>query len=62
MVYEVRKQSMAWIETDYSKHTYFQWKIKWWPEHLGALRIMDENVHIGKVFGISCLSTTFGTR
>ena len=35
---------------------------KWRPEHLGALRIMDENVQKGKVFGISCLSTTFGTR
>ena len=28
MVSEVRKQSMAWMEMDYSKHTYFQWKIK----------------------------------
>ena len=40
MVYEARKQSMAWMETDYSKHTHFRWKIKWWPEHLGALRVM----------------------
>ena len=42
MVYEVRKQSMAWMETDYSKHTYFRWKIKWRLERLGALGIMDE--------------------
>ena len=34
------KQSMAWMERDYSKHTHFQWKIKWWLEHLGALGIM----------------------
>ena len=31
MVYEVRKQSMASMETDYLKHIYmhFRWKIKW---------------------------------
>ena len=29
MVSEPRKQSMAWMETDYSKHTHFRWKIKW---------------------------------
>ena len=29
MVYEARKQSMAWMETDYSKHMHFRWKIKW---------------------------------
>ena len=33
---------MAWMETDYSKHTHFRWKIKWWLEHLGALGIMGE--------------------
>ena len=33
---------MAWMETDYSKHTYFRWKIKWRLEHLGALGIMDK--------------------
>ena len=33
---------MAWMETDYSKHTYFRWKIKWRLEHLGALGIMGE--------------------
>ena len=42
MVYEVRKQSMAWMETDYSKHTHFRWKIKWRLELLGALGIMGE--------------------
>ena len=31
---------MAWMETDYSKHTYFRWKVKWRLEHLGALGIM----------------------
>ena len=40
MVSEARKQSMAWMETDYSKHTHFRWKIKWRLEHLGALGIM----------------------
>ena len=30
------------METDYSKHTYFRWKVKWWLEHLGALGTMDE--------------------
>ena len=42
MVSEARKQSMAWMETDYSKHTYFRWKIKWRLEHLGALGTMGE--------------------
>ena len=42
MVSEARKQSMAWMETDYSKPTYFRWKIKWRLEHLGALGIMVE--------------------
>ena len=44
MVYEAAKQSMAWMETDYSKHTHFQWKIKWRLEHLGSLGIMGEMV------------------
>ena len=44
MVSEARKQSMAWMETDYSKHTYFQWKVKWRLEHLGALGTMGEAV------------------
>ena len=26
----------------HSKHTYFQWKVKWWLEHLGALGTMGE--------------------
>ena len=42
MVSESRKQSMAWIETDYSKHTHFRWKIKWRLDYLGALGIMSE--------------------
>ena len=42
MVYEARKQSMAWMETDYLKHMHFRWKIKWRLEHLGALGIMGE--------------------
>ena len=42
MVSEARKQSMAWMETDYSKHTYFRWKVEWRLEQLGALGIMDE--------------------
>ena len=37
MVSELRKQSMAWMETDYSKHT-----LNWRLEHLGALGIMGE--------------------
>ena len=46
MVSEPRKQSMAWLETDYSKHTHFRWKIKWRLAYLGALRIMDETVRL----------------
>ena len=42
MVSEARKQSMAWMETDYSKHMYFRWKVKWRLEHLGALGTMGE--------------------
>ena len=42
MVSEARKQSMARMETDYSKHTYFRWKVKWRLEHLGALGTMDD--------------------
>ena len=41
---------MAWMETDYSKHTYFRWKIKWRLEHLGALGIMDETAPLTKHF------------
>ena len=39
MIYEARKQSMAWMETNYSK---VRWQIKWRPKHLGALGIMGE--------------------
>ena len=42
MVSEARKQAMAWMETDYSKHTHFRWKIKWRLEHLGVLGIMGK--------------------
>ena len=42
MVSEPRKQSMARMETDYSKHTHFRFKIKWRLEHLGALGVMGE--------------------
>ena len=42
MVSEARKQSIAWMETDYSKDTYFRWKVKWRLEHLGALGTMGE--------------------
>ena len=42
MVSEPRKQSMAWMEMDYSKDTHFQWKIKWWLKVLGALWIIGE--------------------
>ena len=42
MVSEVRKQSMAWMETDYSKDMYFQWKVKWRLEHLGMIGTMGE--------------------
>ena len=33
---------MAWMETDYSKHTYFQWKVKGRLEHLDVLGTMGE--------------------
>ena len=49
MFYVTRKQSMAWMETDYSKHTHFRWKIKWRLEHLGALGIMDEKAFDTKI-------------
>ena len=29
MISEARKQSMAWMETDYPKHSHFRWKTKW---------------------------------
>ena len=42
MVSEARKQSMVWMEADYSEHAHFQWKIKWRLKHLGALGIMGQ--------------------
>ena len=49
MVSEARKQSMAWMETDCSKHTYFRWKVKWRLEHLGALGTMGETTPLREV-------------
>ena len=40
MVSEPRKQSMARMETDYSKDTHFRWKTKWRLKHMGALGLM----------------------
>ena len=59
MVSEAREQSMAWMETDYSKHTHFRWKIKWWLEHLDALGIMGEVAPLNCQLNyqqLSCLS------
>ena len=44
MFSEPRKQLMAWMEMDYSKHMHFQWKIKWRLEHSGTQRVMGEMV------------------
>ena len=44
MFSEPRKQLMAWMEMDYSKHMHFQWKIKWRLEHCGMQRVMGEMV------------------
>ena len=59
MVSEPRKQSMARMETDYSKHTHFRLKIKWRLEHLGALGIMGETAHQLSVDTIHCQSFLF---
>ena len=41
MVFETRKQSMAWMEHGLQiSLNHFRWKIKWWLELLGALGIM----------------------
>ena len=42
MVSEPRNGLMAWMETDYSKHTHFQWKRKWRLKHLRTLGIIGE--------------------
>ena len=47
MVFETRKQALAWMDTDYSKHTHFRRKIKWRLEHLVALEIMGEAAPLG---------------
>ena len=53
MVSEARKQPLAWMETDYSKHKHFRWKIKWRLEHLGALGVMGEEKYIIRYIFIS---------
>ena len=68
MVSETRKQSIAWMEMDYSKHMYFRWKIKWWLEHLGMLGTMGETVPLnlnllqkhwlGETYIVNLMSTT----
>ena len=40
---------MGWMETNYSKHTHFKWKIKWRLGHLSALGIVDETVALTEV-------------
>ena len=45
MVYEMRKQVMAWWNTEYKHHSkdmHFRWKIKFWLELLGGLQITGE--------------------
>ena len=44
MVYEVRKQWMAWMKhgLQISLNRRFRRKIKWWLELLGALRILGK--------------------
>ena len=49
MTCELRKQLMAWMEMDYSKHTYFRWKIRWWLEYLGLLGTMGETALLNSV-------------
>ena len=46
---------MAWMETDYSKHSHFQWKIKWPLEHLGTLGIMGETAPLRALGRDLCL-------
>ena len=49
MTCELRKQLMAWMEMDYSKHAHFRWKIRWWLEHLGLLGTMGETALLNSV-------------
>ena len=42
------------METDFSKHMHFQWKIKGWLEHWGALGIM------GGVVPLMCQTVIVG--
>ena len=62
MVSEARKQSMACMETDYSKHTYFRWKVKWRREHLGALGTMVETAPLIPCYATNIVVTTSGSR
>ena len=41
---------MAWMQTDYSNHMHFRWKIKWRLKHLDALGIMSE---IATLYGLA---------
>ena len=55
MLYEARKQLMAWIKniTDYkyrSKDTHFRWKIKWQLRLLRTRGIMNETVTCVSLF------------
>ena len=59
MVNEPRKQSTAWMETDYSKHTHFRWKIKWRLEHLVALGTMGETAPLTPSSLVSCYVTSY---
>ena len=56
MLSEARKQSMVWMETDYSKHTHFRGKIRWRLGHLGALGIMGEAAPL--MFNVNKVQTT----
>ena len=51
---------MAWMETDYSKHTHFRWKIKWRLEHLGALGFMGETTPLCCVVIVLLVSSVTG--
>ena len=64
MVSEAKNLLMAWMETDYSKHTYFRLKVKWLLEHMGALGTMGEMAPLifQKVHTILILSRVVGGR
>ena len=62
MVSEARKQSMARMETDYSKHTYFWWKVKWRLEHLGALGTMGETTPLITIIRLFVFEKSFPVK